>query len=169
MKLNKVKYLIVHHSATPRDETTFEAVKKYHIQKGWGDIGYHFFITADGVVHKGRNEDTIGAHCRADGMNFKSLGICLAGNFENEFPTAAQLKSLSKLLNSLVVKYNVPPNRILGHREVKGANTLCPGKYLLEWLFTYRSSFDKKKLLYIKLIRIVRLAIRIIKAILKKR
>lgn len=167
MKLNKVEYLIIHHSATPRDRTTFEAVRKYHIKKGWGDIGYHFFITSDGTIHSGRKEDDVGCHCSASSMNFKSLGICLAGNFEKEYPSAKQLKSLSSLLNQLVVKYLILPDHILGHREVPEAKTLCPGINLLEWLYIYRASFPKKKLLYIRLIKTLLQLIKVLK-LLKK-
>lgn len=50
LKPDKIKYLIIYHSATARDTTTFDAIKIYHTLKGLGDIGYHFFITASGKV-----------------------------------------------------------------------------------------------------------------------
>jgi len=84
LKPESIKYLIVHHTATARDTTTFDAVKKYHISKGWGDIGYHYFITADGKIWPGRAENIVGAHASSSDMNFKSLGICLTGNFMDE-------------------------------------------------------------------------------------
>ncbi len=141
MKLPReaVRYLIVHQSATSRDKTTFQAVKRYHIGLGWGNIAYHYFIEANGRIRKGRNERTVGTHTKADGMNFKSLGICLAGNFDKEEPTELQLKSLEKILKNLAAKYNIPKENILGHLEVSGAVTQCPGKNLLKWLQNYRS------------------------------
>ncbi len=138
LKSSNIKYLIVHHSATARDTTTFEAVKKYHISKGWGDIGYHFFITPDGKVMPGRAENTIGAHCQADSMNFKSLGICLPGNFMTEVPTVQQLTSLLELLKKLMSKYNIPKENVLGHREVSGASTACSGDNLQKWVSSFR-------------------------------
>lgn len=138
LKPSNIKYLIVHHSATARDTTTFEAVKKYHISKGWGDIGYHFFITPDGKVMPGRAENTIGAHCQADSMNFKSLGICLPGNFMTEVPTVQQLTSLLELLKKLMSKYSIPKENVLGHREVSGASTACPGDNLQKWVSNFR-------------------------------
>lgn len=138
LKSSSIKYLIVHHSATARDTTTFEAVKKYHISKGWGDIGYHFFITPDGKVMPGRAENMIGAHCQADSMNFKSLGICLPGNFMTEVPTVQQLTSLLELLKKLMSKYNIPKENVLGHREVSGASTACPGDNLQKWVSNFR-------------------------------
>jgi len=142
-KLNNIQYLIVHHTATARDTTTFEAVKKYHISKGWGNIGYHFFITANGKRWYGRSEQTIGAHAKADNMNFRSLGICLTGNFMNEEPTPAQKYTLLNLITALRVKYQIKANSILGHREITGAKTLCPGDHLLDWIIKYRQEENK--------------------------
>lgn len=79
MKLPReaVKYLLIHQSATPRADTTFEGIKRYHLSLGWGNIAYHYFIESDGKIRKGRNERTAGTHTKAGGMNLKSLGICL--------------------------------------------------------------------------------------------
>ena len=135
--MNEPKYLIIHHTATLRDKTTFEAVKNYHISKGWGDIGYHYFITADGTTHDGRKEITVGAHCVASDMNYRSIGICLTGNFEKEKPTEEQLESLLSLVTILKNKYNIPKDNVVGHGSVMGAKTLCPGKNLIDWLIDY--------------------------------
>jgi len=135
---NKPEYLIIHHTATARDTTTFEAVKKYHISLGWGNIGYHYFITADGKITPGRAEQTVGAHCKASGMNYKSIGICLAGNFMNETPTVPQLNALSGLITFLSGKYLIKKDNVLGHREVADAKTLCPGDNLLNWVVKYK-------------------------------
>lgn len=129
----KIKFIIIHHTATDRDSTSFEAVKKYHVGKGWGDIGYNWFITPK-KLHKGRPETHQGAHCRVDTMNFKSVGICLTGNFETEQPTEHQLKQLKQLVRRLQKKYVIPKKNILGHKEVKGASTACPGKNLLSFV-----------------------------------
>ena len=136
--INKAEYLIIHHTATARDMTTFAAVKKYHISLGWGDIGYHYFITADGKITPGRSEQTVGAHCKASNMNFQSIGICLAGNFMNETPTVPQLNALLRLTTFLSGKYIIKKDNVLGHREVTNAKTLCPGDHLLDWAIKYR-------------------------------
>jgi N-acetyl-anhydromuramyl-L-alanine amidase AmpD len=133
-----VKYIIIHQSATLRIDTTFESIKRYHLSLGWGNIAYHYFITADGKIRKGRNERVAGTHTKAGGMSLKSLGVCVAGTFDNEKPTAAQLKSLEQILKNLAAKYKIPKERILGHLEVPGAVTQCPGQNLLEWIERYR-------------------------------
>ncbi len=123
-------WLIIHHTATDRDTTTFSSVKNYHISKGWGDIGYHWFITTS-RAYQGRSEDVRGAHCIAGGMNFKSLGICLTGNFQVQQPMQWQLDRLEKLVRDLQAKYNIPNSNILGHREVDNASTVCCGDNLI--------------------------------------
>ncbi|PIP75453.1 hypothetical protein CO134_01165 [Candidatus Kuenenbacteria bacterium CG_4_9_14_3_um_filter_39_14] len=144
LKPESIKYLIVHHTATARDTTTFDAVKKYHISKGWGDIGYHYFITADGKIWPGRAENIVGAHASSSDMNFKSLGICLTGNFMDEVPTEAQLSSLKDLVIKLQTKYNIQISNVLGHQEIP-ASTACPGTNLLKWVQDFRKNYNEVK------------------------
>jgi len=105
-------------------------VRRYHLSLGWRDTGYHFVIERDGKVVPGRSLDLPGAHCRADGMNFKGIGVALIGNLENHPPLPEQLTSLYGLLVDLCLRFGIQPDHILGHREVAGAATDCPGKYL---------------------------------------
>jgi hypothetical protein len=125
------KFLIVHHSAVSRsvNANQFDAINRYHISKGWGKIGYHYLIEPNGKVEKGRKDNEVGAQCLAAGMNTKSLGICLAGNLDNEEPTQQQIFALRDLLQTLVFRYAIPVENVLGHKET-GAKTLCPGKYI---------------------------------------
>jgi N-acetyl-anhydromuramyl-L-alanine amidase AmpD len=125
------KFIIIHHSAVSREANAkqFEAIKRNHISKGWGDIGYHFLIDPNGKLNFGRKETAIGAHCSHGGMNNKSIGICLAGNFEIEKPTDHQIFMLRDALQMLSYRFKIPRARILGHKET-GAATACPGKNL---------------------------------------
>jgi N-acetylmuramoyl-L-alanine amidase len=134
-----IAYLIVHHTATGRDATDFDGVKRYHVEgRGWDDIGYHYFIAADGEVRAGRPENVVGAHCKADDMNRKSLGVCLAGHFDLEAPTIAQLTAVALLLRRLMAKYGIPAEHVLGHGEVSGAATSCPGMVMRQWVAIFR-------------------------------
>ncbi len=142
LKPEKIKYLIIHHTATSRDKTTFEAVKKYHIEKGWEDIGYHWFINGKGELQKGRDEKWVGAHASAlkDGvsMNYQSLGVCLAGNFEIEEPSKEQIATLEAVLSDKRAKFGIARTNVLGHQEIP-ASTACPGKNLMPFIRTYRA------------------------------
>ena len=125
-----VKHIIIHHTATTGETTRFESVRYHHVNtNGWRDIGYHYFIEHNGTIKVGRMETETGAHCRADNMNSKSLGIALAGDFTREEPTAQQKRSLNRLIGSIKQRYQI--ESILGHGEVEGASTDCPGKNFL--------------------------------------
>ncbi len=122
----KINYIIIHHSAVSREKNSkqFKAIDNYHKSLGWGSIGYHYLIEPDGEIRIGRREDQEGAH--AVGHNQDSIGICLTGNFDTEYPTKEQETSLTRLLKDLKIKY--PIAEIVPHR--KFANKTCFGKLL---------------------------------------
>ena len=59
----EIKLLVIHCSAT-RCNVSFpvERLRECHLQRGFRDIGYHFYITRDGVLHHCRPVSEIGAH-----------------------------------------------------------------------------------------------------------
>jgi len=141
------KFIIIHHTAVSRKHNPqqFNAIDRYHKSLGWGKIGYHYLIEPDGKLKKGREENEFGAHCRAFNMNYKSIGIALAGNFEIEHPTAEQLHTLKELILKLKKKYVIPNRKIVGHKDAGGLNsvpTACPGRYLLPFI---RGDFWEKE------------------------
>lgn len=132
---SKWKYIIIHHSATDEGSAMyFNTV--HHIRGFWKGLGYHFVIDngtkgkLDGQIEVAprwlKQQD--GSHCKAAGMNRKGIGICLVGNFSKETVTEEQMKSLVYLVNLLRDYYNIPVENILGHGQVSGARTECPGK-----------------------------------------
>jgi N-acetyl-anhydromuramyl-L-alanine amidase AmpD len=62
-------------------------------------------------------------------MNHKGIGICLVGNFNQERVSRKQLEALVYLVDILRDYYKIPLKNIIGHKDVKGAKTECPGKY----------------------------------------
>ena len=125
------QYIIIHHTAVSRvlNKNQFDAVKRYHIGLGWGNIGYHYLIEPNGLCKKGRRDNEVGAHCKEKAMNFKSLGICLTGNFDIEKPTDKQIYVLRDLLQSLTSKFRISAFRIFFHRDYAPYKS-CPGKNL---------------------------------------
>ena len=117
---NNPKKLIIHHAAT--SIASAETIHKWHLDKGYDGIGYHYYIKKDGTIYKGRDEKLKGAHTFNE--NAKSIGICLEGNYQKENPSKKQISSLVKLSSSLIIKYNIED--VLGHRDCN--KTLCPGK-----------------------------------------
>ena len=143
MRINKPEWLVVHHTggtqADPLADTshhTFEIVDNYHrglwqFRSSLGHyIGYHYFIAKDGTVTQGRADLDEGAHTR--GVNLKSIGICLAGNFDATLPTAEQTEALTELLKDLTARYSIPTEKVVPHR--KFSNKTCYGNKLSnEW------------------------------------
>ena len=122
-----IKEIIVHCSATPegRDYTVAD-IDRWHKQRGWKGIGYHYVIYRDGSVHKGRDVSEIGAHC--EGHNANSIGICYIGGCaaDGKTPkdtrTPQQREALRRLVADLQKQY--PGASVHGHREF--AAKACP-------------------------------------------
>ncbi|MDD5040755.1 MAG: N-acetylmuramoyl-L-alanine amidase [Patescibacteria group bacterium] len=132
---NKWKYIIIHHSAT--DFGSSEEFNAAHLKRGWQGVGYDFIIDngtcgkADGQIETTPRwiKQIDGAHCSADNMNCRGIGICLVGNFSRESVTPKQMESLAYLVRTLKRYYRIPTNHIMGHGQVRGAQTECPGKF----------------------------------------
>ncbi len=124
--------LIVHCTATPEGRpVTVREVDRWHKQRGWKGIGYHYLIGLNGEVWEGRPVDQVGAHC--EGHNANSIGVCYVGGCDaamkdKDTRTPAQKNSLIKLLKQLKARF--PSVKIYGHRDFSPKS--CP-------------SFDAKK------------------------
>jgi N-acetyl-anhydromuramyl-L-alanine amidase AmpD len=137
-----VDTIFVHCSATRPDwmaQWSFadrvKEIKRWHVEKKWEDIGYHWLIDRDGSVAPGRKEHVVGAHVA--NYNTGSIGICLIGGFgsnENDpFEknyTPQQERALRMLIED--IKSRTPIKRVRGHNEV--APKACPGFSVSRWL-----------------------------------
>lgn len=114
----KTNSIILHHACMDGD---VYRVHKIHLANGWLGIGYHYYITKDGKVWRGRPQPLQGSHCK--GYNAKSLGICLEGDFRKEKPTEEQIDSLKELVNYLKKVYPTIEN-VYNHKDL--FPTECP-------------------------------------------
>lgn len=118
--------IIVHCSATPEGrDVQPEEIRRWHLARGFADIGYHFVVTLDGTVHTGRPIGMTGAHCL--GQNTVSVGVCYVGGCDSRMRpkdtrTPAQRKALRQLVAQL--KEMFPEATVHGHREF--AAKACP-------------------------------------------
>ena len=126
--MRKINKIILHCSATPQGrEVSVSTIRKWHLQRGFNDIGYHFVIDLQGGVHIGRPISKQGAHC--SGHNRGSIGICYVGGMSKDMKkakdtrTQAQKDSLINLMHELIYKYNKDMT-IHGHNEY--SNKRCP-------------------------------------------
>lgn len=126
--MRNVNEIILHCSATVEgNDIGIETIRKWHINRGFNDIGYHYVIYIDGSVHEGRNEDKIGAHCI--GRNKNSIGICYIGGLDKEKKpkdtrTEEQKISMYQLVDEILDKYKLTVDNVHCHYEY--ANKACP-------------------------------------------
>jgi N-acetylmuramoyl-L-alanine amidase len=135
--MRKINNIVIHHTASPGHTTDMAKVTGWHKERGFKTIGYHYFIPVTGEALVGRPISQIGAHVA--GKNNDSIGICLAGNFEVEQPTPAQLGSLEILLINLFEQF--PEAKLIGHCDI--GITLCPGKSLRKIVWQLKEKYDK--------------------------
>ncbi len=128
------QYIIIHHSASndgPKCDTA--AIRRWHVKGNkWSDIGYNALIENVGGAGDelliGRPWNRSGAHCR--GWNRKAFGLVVVGNFEADRMDIQTWRALIHHVHWLRRYLNIPAKNVLGHNEVPGARTACPGKYL---------------------------------------
>ena len=124
--MRQINEIIVHCTATKEGENfKVEDINRWHKQRGWNMIGYHYVVYLDGTIHQGRSEDQIGAHCLKHNTN--SIGVVYVGGLDangkpKDTRTEAQKKGLRKLLTELKHKY--PKATIHGHKDF--APKACP-------------------------------------------
>lgn len=117
---NSTERIILHHAAA--SQCSSDDIDKWHKQKDYSCIGYHFFIKKNGTIYRGRQENAIGAHAYQN--NYNSIGICFEGDFEKEQMTDAQVEAGKELVAYLKNKYNI--SKVQKHSDVN--NTSCPGR-----------------------------------------
>lgn len=120
--------IILHCSAT-KENADFSSVdiKRWHLQRGFKNNGYHYVIRLDGTIEAGRKENEVGAHCL--GHNSTAIGICYVGGLDKDGKpkdtrTQPQKEALYGLVNGLMSKYNIPIDNVHCHYEF--ANKACP-------------------------------------------
>lgn len=132
--------IVIHHSDSRRDTTA--SIDRWHRKRGWDGIGYHFVIGNGREMADGQIDPTFrwwkqreGAHAGASQLsqpyNNHGIGICLIGRFDEDQPGSWQVERLADLCCVLIRHIpGLSPARIIGHRDVPGKDTDCPGRNL---------------------------------------
>ena len=125
--MRTINKIIIHCSATPEGRAvTVNDIDKWHKERGFDCIGYHYVIYLDGSIHSGRLVEKVGAHCVNQNKN--SIGVCYIGGVAKDGKTPkdtrtdAQKKAILSLVSELKAQY--PNASIHGHCEF--ANKACP-------------------------------------------
>lgn len=132
-----IRRITLHHSGVRLTDNSLapERVRQHQqwhmITKGHPDIDYHFLIDRRGTIYQGRNPRFRG-DTQTEYDPTGHLLICCEGDYEGtsgQRPTAALLRSLTRLTAAAAQRYDVPVRRIRGHRDYSD-QTDCPGSRL---------------------------------------
>lgn len=133
--MRSIDEIILHCSATKEgQDIKADTIRRWHLKRGFKDIGYHYVIDLDGTVETGRPVAQVGAH--TEGRNAHSIGICYIGGVDSEGKpkdtrTEKQRNSMLGLVVSLVALYGTI-SKVTGHRRY--ANKACPSFDVGAWL-----------------------------------
>jgi hypothetical protein len=155
MKAHTPREIVIHHTAEPQRPGETLAQKLQRLQRfsraegsvekrpkpRWGDVPYHYYIDAAGRIAEGRNigyeGDTNTPYSLAG-----RIQIVLEGHFDTEEPSAAQTRSLDRLVVWLAARYRVPAAKITGHNDHVPSSS-CPGQNLKSYLPLLREKVAK--------------------------
>ncbi len=147
---NQLPRITVHHTVTPHARifdpyATVRSIYQYHTYtRGWGDIGYHYIVSPEGLIFEGSADGPTKSGTHVANRNFNNIGISLMGNFQGvDKPTDAQLEVLSLLIADHALRFDITPSelstyfgkevhRVAGHRDIASRQygTACPGEDL---------------------------------------
>ena len=125
--MRKLDTIVIHYSATPlTTDIGVEEITRWHKERGFRTIGYHYVVRLDGAIEYGRSIETVGAHVK--GKNTGSIGICYIGGLVDgkgfDTRTDRQKKVLRQLVAGICNTLQTPL-RVVGHNNL--AATQCPG------------------------------------------
>ncbi|MDO8670675.1 MAG: peptidoglycan recognition family protein [Dehalococcoidia bacterium] len=123
--------MAAHHEGVDNaDYTTPQTIDAYHKSLGWPGIGYAFVVNRDGYVYYCGDIGTMRYH--AGENNPSTVGICLTGDFTKYWPLPTQLAGAKRAIAFVrqLLGRQVP---VLGHRELPGMATECPGNSWAGW------------------------------------
>ncbi len=125
--MRSIREIIIHCTATPwgRDHTAAD-IDRWHRERGFQGIGYHYLIRRDGTLECGRPLEKAGAHCH--GHNAHSIGIAYVGGLDPQgrpadTRTPRQQGALRTLVAALRMRF--PHATVHGHNELN-PHKACP-------------------------------------------
>ncbi len=120
-----IKYVVINHTAVqPGIGADRVAVAQ---RQRWPGIMSQFFITGDGTIQRTNPDDEVVARDQA--WIFNGLNIYVAGNYDVNVPSDAQIGSLARLCAWLLDLYDLKEDAIRGASDF--IETHSPG---LQWL-----------------------------------
>ncbi len=124
----------LHHTWYPahadyRGLESIERMGRFHtVNRGYDDIAQHVTIAPDGTVWTGRDWNRTPASIGC-GMNTGAFMIEMIGNFDRGYDKleGAQLDSTLRVITAIQLRFGLPVQSLLFHRDVPQTDKTCPG------------------------------------------
>ena len=141
--MRKIRKIIIHCSATQEGkDVSVETIRKWHLKRGWRDIGYHFVIGLDGQVHEGRPIEETGAHTKGHNLiasefvtleELKQREVQMEKWVAKDTRTDEQKEALDDMLCYL--KIMSPQAKVYGHNDFSSKSCPCfDAQQEYEWI-----------------------------------
>ena len=133
--LTDISMVVLHHTDAA-SAVTWKAVATYHTTSNkWNKIAYHIGIRDFAercMVSLLNTPETRSYHAHTEGNNH-GIAICVAGKKDTEPVTPAELDALTRTVN-VIRRWATWQDwlPVVGHGDVPGNETTCPGRYLNE-------------------------------------
>jgi len=115
------KFIIIHHTGT--SGATVDQIETSELRQ-YKHMPYHFIVDKDWSYRKYLELDKNAGSTMNHRWNQRAIQIAMVGNFNNEYPTQAQMSTLNYLIAEIEKKKW--PQEITGHKEIDA--TACPWK-----------------------------------------
>jgi N-acetyl-anhydromuramyl-L-alanine amidase AmpD len=124
--LDQIRYLVLHQTGVDPAITPQQLAQQHMSdpQRQWPGIGFHYVIAVDGTIYQTNRLETVCYHVIH--QNAAAVGVALAGELNSQ-PSEAQLAGAAVLLAWLAQDLKLPAGSIVGHCELPGQDTDCPG------------------------------------------
>ena len=131
--MRKIRQIILHCADTEEGKDfNVHDIDRWHKQRGWAAVGYHYVITESGKLQQGRILEAQGAHCLYH--NKESIGICYIGGRRKgrlcDTRTKAQRLTMERCVKELLTRF--PDAVVCGHRDLDHRKA-CPCFDVTEW------------------------------------
>ena len=115
--------------AHDRCAANVRSIQAYHLAQGYTDIAYNWAVCRHGYVFVCRGNDHQSAAQR--GGNAQNLSVCFLGGANTPFTDEAKraIRYLVYLQGPSAAR-----GRAIGHRDVHGSSTACPGDEIERWV-----------------------------------
>lgn len=132
--LSGLTMLAIHHTVGPKSQT-WDAIARFHVDtNGWPGIGYHLGIRQGVLTYLG---DASQARACCLNQNHRVLCLVLTGDYQTagkdsvSAEDAALLRRTVGVIQAWAVATLGRKLQVVGHKEVPGQQTACPGVRLL--------------------------------------